>query len=135
MQTSLKISRLYSEEHMVEIGIDVTTNNLSTVISCYTQTEKLQELHMLCQQFIKEPNLSFEWHIGSKEFAYFGMTVNPYDKHGHSKIDFVMLNNKDSTVIDNMYCECCLMLELGQIEYLGRKIIQLITDDSKIVII
>jgi len=134
METGLKIRCIYSDEHMLEVDFRITTINVIASLSCYTQIEHLQELGALCKEFV-ESSKPFEWVVGSKEYSSLKMKFNQHDMRGHSKVDFVLVNHKDSTAYENMYCECCLMLEMGQIENLGSQIANLVSIDSEMIVI
>lgn len=128
MQSKLSIEIVYSEEHMIEVGISVANINISASISCYTQIETLQTLGCLCEKFMdqKEP---FVWNIGCKEYSYFEMKVHQYDKYGHVKVELLMLSDKKITKFDYVLCKCCLMFELGQISEFGKEVLKLKHND------
>jgi len=130
----MQISLLYSDEHLIELGFDVVSTNITSHIACYTQIERLCELGVLCEQIVGNPQ-TVKWVVGSKEYTYLEMIFHPFDKHGHIQVDLIMLNRSDASLLGNMYCECSIMLELGQIEILKKNVDALVAHKISSVVI
>ena len=124
MKESLKIEKGYSDEHLKEIYVEVTTENLWANITYYTDVtlSEFKELNELIDNFVE--NLKpFEWVGGDNNFK---MKIYPRDKLGHIIIDFSLENMQTGYLDGHRYCECSLTFDLGQIEKLGKQILNFI---------
>ena len=128
MKTGLKFKKVYWDDHLTEIYIEVTAKNIWTNITYYSDIKlsSFNELSILIKNFIE--NLKpFEWGDGDDNF---NIKVYPLDKLGHIQIDFSLKNAETGYLDGHRYCECSLMFELGKIEKLGKHILNFIDNND-----
>ena len=128
MKSYLGFKRVYSEEHMIEINIGVAKTDIKASVSCYTQIDKLYELSRMCDIFVKN-SLPFNWSIGTTDYSYFEMNFDVYGKRGHIKVGIIIINNKNPLNLDYLKCEFFIIIDLGQVENLGKGILELCDND------